>query len=135
MQVPVAIGTPTSVLEEVAQRVDTFLRANKGEYTGNRECVYKDVQDTWPVRTIIFVAWQYTHTSELTNLSLCPNSFGTEHSFSEVWLCVCALVCAVVCTMTYRIAYLTPAAGSCAWLSHPLSRAWRCLQVLTWAAR
>ena len=72
MQVPVAIGTPTSVLEEVARCVDIFLRANKGEYTGNRECVYKDVQDTWPVRTIIFVAWQYTHTSELMNLSLRP---------------------------------------------------------------
>ena len=80
MQVPVAIGTPTSVLEELARRVDMFLRANKGEYTGNRECVYKDVQDTWPVRTIIFVAWQYTHTSELTNPSLSPNYSSTEHS-------------------------------------------------------
>ena len=109
MQVPVAIGTPTSVLEEVAQRVDTFLRANKGEYTGNRECVYKDVQDTWPVRTIIFVAWQYTHTSESTNLSLCPKYFGTEHSLSEAWFCV--VVCVVVCTKTYRTAHLTPAAG------------------------
>lgn len=65
MQVPVATSTPTHVLEEVAKRVDAFLRANRNEYTGSRECVYKDVQDVWPVRTIIFIAWQYTHTGEL----------------------------------------------------------------------
>ena len=65
MQVPVATSTPTHILEDVAKRVDAFLRANRNEYTGSRECVYKDVQDVWPVRTIIFIAWQYTHTGEL----------------------------------------------------------------------
>ena len=57
-------STPTWVLEEVTKRVDAFLRANKAEYTGNREVVYKDVQDVFPVRTIIFFAFQYTHSGE-----------------------------------------------------------------------
>lgn len=69
MQVPVATSTPTHVLEEVTKRVDAFLRANKNEYTATRECVYKDVQDVWPVRTIILIAWQYTHRGELPGLS------------------------------------------------------------------
>ena len=63
-QVPVMISTPTHVLDEVAKRLDAFLRANRAEYTGARECVYRDVQDVFPVRTIIFIAFQYTHSSE-----------------------------------------------------------------------
>ena len=63
-QVPVMTSTPTHVLDEVAKRLDAFLRSNRNEYTGSRECVYKDVQDVFPVRTIIFIAFQYTHSSE-----------------------------------------------------------------------
>ena len=59
-----ATGTPTHVLDALAQRLDVLLRANRGEYTGARECVYQDVQDVFPVRTIIFIAFQYTHSSE-----------------------------------------------------------------------
>ena len=59
-----ATGTPTHVLDALAQRLDALLRANRGEFTGARECVYQDVQDAFPVRTIIFIAFQYTHSSE-----------------------------------------------------------------------
>ena len=59
-----ATGTPTYVLDALAQRLDALLCANRGEYTGARECVYQDVQDVFPVRTIIFIAFQYTHSSE-----------------------------------------------------------------------
>ncbi|CAK0787367.1 hypothetical protein CVIRNUC_010587 [Coccomyxa viridis] len=61
--VPVATGTPTHVLDALAQRLDALLRVNRGEYTGARECVYQDVQDVFPVRTIIFIAFQYTHST------------------------------------------------------------------------
>ena len=69
VQLPLPTSMPTHILEEVAKRLDAFLRANKNEYTTSRECLYKDVQDVWPVRTIIYISWQYTHRGELPCLS------------------------------------------------------------------
>lgn len=63
VQIPVGLTTPVSVLDELVRRVDTHLRANKGEWTGKRDIAFREITDTVPIRMIILVACQLSHTS------------------------------------------------------------------------
>jgi hypothetical protein len=69
MQIPVGIGTPSSVVETVIKKVDEFLRANKNEYTGNRLITLQQITESMPIRLIIFVAFQLSHSGEYLALA------------------------------------------------------------------
>lgn len=56
------LGTPSSVVGTVNQRVDEHLKANKMEFTGNRDIVFKEITETVPIRMVILIAVQLTHT-------------------------------------------------------------------------
>ncbi len=63
-QIPVGLGTPSQVVEAVTRQVDEHLKSNKMEFTGNRDIVFKEITETMPIRMLILVAVQMSHTGK-----------------------------------------------------------------------
>ena len=58
------LGTPSNVVEAITKRVDEHLKSSKMEFSGNRDIVFKEITETMPIRMVILVAVQMTHTGE-----------------------------------------------------------------------
>ncbi|KAK9909747.1 hypothetical protein WJX75_006863 [Coccomyxa subellipsoidea] len=61
-KIPVGLGTPSNVVEAITKRVDEHLKSSKMEFSGNRDIVFKEITETMPIRMVILVAVQMTHT-------------------------------------------------------------------------
>lgn len=68
------MGTPSSVVDTLTQRIDEYLRQNKNDFTGERQIVLKEITDQVPIRIMILVAVQMSHPGESPTHNLTPRA-------------------------------------------------------------